>query len=356
MPSYQLHHFLAFTAIPGSLLRDEVGAKCARRMSEPMSPEAPCDWLDVTANNFGFFSPHDYPCLAVNGNESPYIIGVFGGSAAHWFALQAGAAIADEFDATQLLGRRPLVLNCAIGGMKQPQTLLTLNWLLTEGQRFDAAVVIDGFNEAGISYLNYERGYRPNAPSIQHLTHLTDNLGPYELPAGMIYGERDAVAKIGGHWARSSRLFHDVCHSQGIRVLQLLQPNQYYSDKSFSFRERRRALSRTSPYRAGVELVYPLLAEYAAELAAQGYDVVNALDAFDHMKETVYWDNCCHFNLRGNLVLKDIVLAALSSVDSATATPPDPSDRPPAVIASDITRRSAADAPENNDDALYPMW
>ncbi len=351
---YRLHHILAFTAIPGVALRDHIHADRAVRLSEPSSAKPPCSWLDVIANNAGFFSPYEYPCQGVAGNASPFVIGVFGGSAAHWFALQVGSALAEELDRGGEVQRQALVLNFAIGGMKQPQTLFTLTWSLTDGQRFDAVVLIDGFNDAALSYLNYRKGYRSTAPSIQHLERLTDVLAPYKPTMGMAESEREVPRLIAEHWARSTRIMHDLCRSRRIPIVHLVQPNQYYSRKSFSLDEERYALSGSSPYREGVEVVYPLIVEQAARLARDGYCVINAVSAYDDITDTVYSDNCCHFNLRGNLVLKDIVLAQLMAGPSlAPSEVTSPDLRKPAVQSQPI---ASTPRPETSNDEIYPMW
>ena len=50
--------------------------------------------------------------------------------------------------------------------MKQPQNLAALTHFLALGQRLDAAVLIDGFGVAALSFHNVQLGYQPEAPSI----------------------------------------------------------------------------------------------------------------------------------------------------------------------------------------------
>jgi hypothetical protein len=74
-----------------------------------------------------------------------------------------------------------------LGGYKQPQQLLILNYILSLGQEFDFVINIDGFNEVALSNLNYQENIALSMPSVQHLLPLRDvasnNLGVDELSA-----------------------------------------------------------------------------------------------------------------------------------------------------------------------------
>lgn len=53
----------------------------------------------------------------------------------------------------------------ALGGYKQPQQLMTLNYLLVLGARFDLVINLDGYNEIALSYAdNVMRGVHPVYP------------------------------------------------------------------------------------------------------------------------------------------------------------------------------------------------
>lgn len=352
---YVVHHVAAFTRVPGSLVSDYVDRSRARRLAEPGPIEAASVLLAERFNNHGFCSPFDYPCNVFDGDE-PYVIGVFGGSVAHWFATQVREILAEELDATgALAGRRPVVLNFGSAGMKQPQTLLALNYFLSEGQRLDAAVVIDGFNDAALSFVNHEMGYQPSAPSIPHLQDLGASLDQFKTVDVVEARSDDETAQaIAQHWAVCSRLLHDLCRSGGIFVMQLVQPNQYHGLKPLSDAEREYAISDTTPYRRAVELIYPELRRHSALLANDGYNVIDATSAFDEVGETIYSDNCCHYNLRGNLILKDIVIDNLLLKDTPAPTRQLASpDRREA-----LQRHSSrlVDEANSEDDFLYPLW
>lgn len=142
-----------------------------------------------TVNNLGFPADYDYPFIRQNPNQ--VIIGVFGGSVASNFAMyeienQVLSKILKE-KIPELANKEIIILPFALGGYKQPQQLLILNYILSLGQEFDFVINIDGFNEVALSNLNYQENIALSMPSVQHLLPLRDvasnNLGVDELSA-----------------------------------------------------------------------------------------------------------------------------------------------------------------------------
>ncbi|MCT7983285.1 hypothetical protein NG796_08265 [Laspinema sp. A4] len=142
-----------------------------------------------TVNNLGFPADYDYPFIRQNPNQ--VIIGVFGGSVASNFSMyeienQVLAKTLKE-KIPELANKEIIILPFALGGYKQPQQLLILNYILSLGQEFDFVINIDGFNEVALSNLNYQENIALSMPSVQHLLPLRDvasnNLGVDELSA-----------------------------------------------------------------------------------------------------------------------------------------------------------------------------
>ncbi|MCT7988843.1 hypothetical protein [Laspinema olomoucense] len=141
------------------------------------------------ANNWGFPSDYDYPFIRQNPNQ--VIIGVFGGSVASNFAMYESEnqvltkTLKEKIP--ELANKEIIILPFALGGYKQPQQLLILNYILSLGQEFDFVINIDGFNEVALSHLNYQENIALSMPSVQHLLPLRDvasnNLGVDELSA-----------------------------------------------------------------------------------------------------------------------------------------------------------------------------
>jgi hypothetical protein len=85
----------------------------------------------------------------------------------HWFALQGGDRLKKQLEQNgPFKGRDVKIINFAHGGMKQPQQLLILNFFLAAGQRLDAAVNIDGFNEMFVGPVLRESNMAVTMPNV----------------------------------------------------------------------------------------------------------------------------------------------------------------------------------------------
>lgn len=81
-------------------------------------------------------------------SKDKVIVGVFGGSAAEILAGLGREVLKKELKKIAVFSNKEIImLNLAIGGYKQPQQLLTLNYLLALGGEFDIIINFDGFNE-----------------------------------------------------------------------------------------------------------------------------------------------------------------------------------------------------------------
>lgn len=130
-------------------------------------------------NNYGFISPYDYPYTKTNNNQ--VIIGILGGSVASNYSIYEVQNKILEKKLQQLpqfQGKELIILSLAIGGYKQPQQLINLNYLLALGQEFDMVINIDGFNEVALANINNQNGLdfvMPSSSHVQALTGLANN-------------------------------------------------------------------------------------------------------------------------------------------------------------------------------------
>ena len=99
-------------------------------------------------SDFGYY---EYERPLFERSEDTVILAVFGGSFAHQFRESAIHAVIDGLAKDPAFrGKEFVVTSTALGGYKQPQQLMTLNYLLALGGEFDIVVNIDGFNEVAI--------------------------------------------------------------------------------------------------------------------------------------------------------------------------------------------------------------
>jgi hypothetical protein len=79
------------------------------------------------------------------------IVCILGGSVARQFSMFASDALAEDLAGSpEFAGRTFQFVRLASDGYKQPQQLMTLNYMLTLGAEFDIVINLDGFNEAAL--------------------------------------------------------------------------------------------------------------------------------------------------------------------------------------------------------------
>jgi len=104
-------------------------------------------------------------------------------------------------------------------------------------------------------------------------------------------------AALVGAWERSSLALSGLCAAQGIEYFHFLQPNQYADGgKPLSPEEERTAWRADQPYREPVQLGYPLLEQAGARLRSRGVHFTSLVRVFEGVDQTLYVDDCCHFN------------------------------------------------------------
>lgn len=330
-------------------------------------------WTKYRPNNHGFWSPHDYPFKPPR--DSHFVIGIFGGSVAQWFALQGSDRLANRLESLdKFAGKQVCVLNFAIGGMKQPQQDLVLNYFMILGQRFDCVVNIDGFNEIALTmaenlpkgiHISMPRSYpvglsalsniasddvvlwrarivelRQRINSLEKLKTQRWSAALYYVGKAVVSGLNQRLASLEASaptageseksaffvlprkndsnlsalegmaidlWMRSSILMGALVRDQGGMYIHILQPNQYFSNHSFSPREEEIALSGPSPYSQFVPDGYRHMLDRKLLMESYGVSFFSAIDIFDKSPDIVYADNCCHYNDVGNEILADFI-------------------------------------------------
>ena len=100
--------------------------------------------VNSRVNAWGFFGPPPV------GEPDPEVsrVAILGGSLALELFLYGRDALREALQHDPAFAGREIEIVClALGGMKQPQQLLVLDYVLALGARFDAVVNLDGFNE-----------------------------------------------------------------------------------------------------------------------------------------------------------------------------------------------------------------
>jgi hypothetical protein len=339
------------------------------------------------AGPHGFVLFPNRPEHRADTREPGLRIVVVGGSVAWNFVFRGGSdALIDELRRASVVDQRPISFRClALGGFKQPQQLLALNYVLGLGERFDVVINIDGFNEVALSWWNhkhevypfYPRGWHqrtrvlPNLAdqrSLGEIVHLRaarrrraaqfscapwrysvlansawlasdralerrlatlvrrlEDANPAQRsylshgPTCRVDDDETLFAEIAALWLRCSLQMHQLCSAQGILYYHFLQPNQYLpGTKPLSPEELRDAVDPDHPYRFAVESGYPHLQRAGVELRRSGIAFRDLSHLFTEVPQTLYIDDCCHFNLLGNQIVAEAIAGEL--IGGLTAT------------------------------------
>jgi hypothetical protein len=79
------------------------------------------------------------------------IVGLTGGSVARQLTEEAAPALVEALaNGPRFRGKKIVLVGLNMGGFKQPQQLMALNYLLTLGAEFDVLINLDGFNEVAL--------------------------------------------------------------------------------------------------------------------------------------------------------------------------------------------------------------
>ena len=115
-------------------------------------------------------SPYGVSDVSPIQHRSPgkVIIGIFGGSFADDIAYNAGEALADLLK-PRFPGKQFVVVKATIGGYKQPQQLMALNYFTALGGEFDIVINLDGFNEVALPAQENVPQTNPFFPRQWHL-------------------------------------------------------------------------------------------------------------------------------------------------------------------------------------------
>lgn len=105
-----------------------------------------------------------------------FVVGVLGGSVAQQMTTIGEHAFCERLAAQPALrGRRVEIVRLAMSGFKQPQQLMTLNYVLALGGEFDAIINLDGYNETALTiaenhgsdvFLAYPRGWHARLQDV----------------------------------------------------------------------------------------------------------------------------------------------------------------------------------------------
>ncbi len=107
--------------------------------------------IQAPVNVFGFFGPS----LIKKRKDNQIRVVITGGSVAAQLYLYSQDRLVKTLQEIEVFKNKEIkVYSLALGGMKQPQQLIALNWFLALGGDFDIFVNVDGFNELALPQID----------------------------------------------------------------------------------------------------------------------------------------------------------------------------------------------------------
>lgn len=145
-----------------------------------------------------------------------------------------------------------------------------------------------------------------------NMVHLADHLKTDSIA--------ESIREAMDFWLGAAETMQALCDAGDILYAEVIQPNQYYSNKAFSEQERELAINADSPYREAIESGYRELPDLVRRMREQGINVTSAVDLFDDAEGQTYSDSCCHYNQAGNDMLADRVAESIIALAEGRGT------------------------------------
>ncbi len=221
------------------------------------------------AANLGF--PFNRNDVFWSPSEERLVIATFGGSFGASFGARSKTLTAAFERVERWRGKRLVFLNFGVGGYKQPQQLMALNYLLFLGAHFDVVINLDGFNEIALpSTINVPKGYFAHYPrgwvlqvgdldqdlrslvgELTYLLELRARLARsfagapwrFSFTAGLVWKVLDALET--GRISRAERAIQDA-RSEKEMSYQTRGPEWSFSDDAEMYAELVAAWKRAS--------------------------------------------------------------------------------------------------------------
>lgn len=330
-------------------------------------------------NSLGFPGPEP-----ISSNlKDTIVVCLTGGSVAKLLYQISGEYLTGKLNEIDALNNKPIKLvSVALGGFKQPQQLMALNYLYTLGAGFDIVINLDGFNEIVLPYSdNLALNIHPSYPrhwdllsrhslNVEEQLHLAQqaearqekerlarffvktklecsNLGLFlwkvldnKKASEIVEADRELKKaleleiaqyqttgpplpfsdtleyfdQLAEYWKNASLLMGRLARSNEFVYFHFLQPNQYVPGSKILTREEQEIAYVEGPflYKSAVQQGYSFLIEKGRQLTAEKINYADLTMMFKNTSESVYNDECCHFNEHGYELISDTIAAYIS--------------------------------------------
>ena len=146
-----------------------------------------------------------------------------------------------------------------------------------------------------------EEASQKESQALQHSFVATGPLEHYDSTGALL-------SALAAYWKRGSQQMRHLAESNGMLYFHFLQPNQYLPrSKPMGAYERAIAYSDTQWFIPYLVEGYPLLSQAGKELQREGEHFHDLTMLFAGVREPLYVDNCCHYNLKGDHMFSEAI-------------------------------------------------
>lgn len=121
----------------------------------------------------------------------------------------------------------------------------------------------------------------------------------------------EGLSDMAHFWKSCSLQMHVLCEQRDIEYLHFLQPNQYMPNSKPLSDEEQERFTHNFVFEEPATKGYPMLVELGRELQVSGVDFFDLTLLFQDQPETIYVDDCCHFNELGQTRLAQRIAEVL---------------------------------------------
>lgn len=159
--------------------------------------------------------------------------------------------------------------------------------------------------------------------SVQNqLVTLAQTQLPSELRGPPIHTTVNSEEEAAAAWSEASLMIHAVCSARGIPYVHVLQPNQYLDgSKPLTPHEKAVAINPNNQWGRIAQKGYVQLILAGQRLKQNGEAFYDLTQIFSNHPEDLYLDDCCHFNMQGDMIMARAIAQAISTTLSDNNKP-----------------------------------
>jgi hypothetical protein len=255
--------------------------------------------------------------VLAQGGDFDYVINLDG-----FNELAVPAALNEPFGANPLYPMNWSMVALDVPDAELRRSMGAVDYLRTDRRARNEAFASSPWRFSPTARLLHQRSDERMAQRMAGYAWQLQSFEPEDVPYFVTGPDRlhlpveELIPELVTVWTRSSEQMNAICSAYGIRYLHCLQPNQYdIGAKPLSSEEKSSAFEAESPYRSIIEVGYPQLRTAGDELRAEGIAFYDLSRIFEKQRQTLYKDNCCHFNAEGNRIMANAIAQAIAQTN-----------------------------------------